>query len=341
MRNGYATFAVGKWHLAPATEMTPRAGRATAGRCGRASSASTASSPARPTSTTPTSSTTTIRSRPPRTPEEGYHLTEDLADHAIQLPEGPARATRDKPFFLYFAPGACHAPHQAPASYIEPLPRALRHGLGRVARAGVRASGRERARCRRAPSSPSGRRGCRRGTTLSADERRLYARMMEVYAGLPDAHRRRRSAGCSTFIERLGELDNTIVIVMSDNGASAEGGPQGLVQRAVLLQLRAREPRGEPAPHRRPRHAARQQPLPVGMGVGGQHAAQAVQARHARGRRVRSADRALAARGSGGRGETRQQYVHAIDVAADAARPARHRAAARRSTASRSRRSTA
>ena len=81
---------------------------------------------------------------------------------------------------------------------------------------------------------------------------------------------------------------------MSDNGASAEGGANGLVQRAVLLQLRAREHRGEPAPHRRPRHAAGQQPLPLGLGVGRQHAAQAVQARHARGRRRRSAHRALA-----------------------------------------------
>ena len=82
---------------------------------------------------------------------------------------------------------------------------------------------------------------------------------------------------------------------MSDNGASAEGGPARLVQRGVLLQLRAREPRGEPPPDRRPRRARREQPLPVGLGVGGQHAAQAVQARHARGGSVRPADRALAA----------------------------------------------
>ena len=57
---------------------------------------------------------------PPRTPEEGYHLTEDLADKAILLPQRSPRATAPtKPFFLWFTPGACHAPHQAPADYID------------------------------------------------------------------------------------------------------------------------------------------------------------------------------------------------------------------------------
>ena len=67
--------------------------------------------------------------------------------------------------------------------------------------------------------------------TLTADERRLYARMMEVYAGFLE-HTDAQVGRLLDFIETLGELDNTIVLVMSDNGASAEGGPRGSLQRA-------------------------------------------------------------------------------------------------------------
>src|SRR5690606_37654583 len=56
---------------------------------------------------------------PPRTPEEGYHLTEDLADHAIQYVRDLRAVAPRQPFFLWFTPGACHAPHQAPRAYIE------------------------------------------------------------------------------------------------------------------------------------------------------------------------------------------------------------------------------
>ena len=56
---------------------------------------------------------------PPRAPEDGYHLTEDLADKAILFLKDLRATAPDKPFFLWFTPGACHAPHQAPAEYIE------------------------------------------------------------------------------------------------------------------------------------------------------------------------------------------------------------------------------
>ena len=58
--------------------------------------------------------------RPPRTPDDGYHLTDDLADHAIDYLKDLRAYDPGKPFFMYFAPGACHAPHQAPAAFIEP-----------------------------------------------------------------------------------------------------------------------------------------------------------------------------------------------------------------------------
>ena len=112
--------------------------RATAGRSAAASSASTASSPARPTSSTPTSSTTTTRSTRPRSPEEGYHLTEDLADKAILFIKDLRAVDATKPFFLYFTPGACHAPHQAPAAFIDRYRGRFDHGWDAWRERGVR-----------------------------------------------------------------------------------------------------------------------------------------------------------------------------------------------------------
>ena len=80
--------------------------------------------------------------RPPRTPEEGYHLTEDLADHAIDYSEGPARLDSGQAVLPLLR--ARRVPRTAPGAgtFIEPLPRAVRPGLGRVARRRVRAAGR-------------------------------------------------------------------------------------------------------------------------------------------------------------------------------------------------------
>ena len=140
---------------------------------------------------------------PPRTPEEGYHLTEDLADQAILFLKDLRATSPDKPFFLWFTPGACHAPHQAPADYIEPLPRPVRPGLGR---AGARRCSPARSRpacCRRAPSCRSGRRWVPAWDSLIADEQRLYARMMEVYAGFL-THTDAQVARVLDFIDELG-----------------------------------------------------------------------------------------------------------------------------------------
>ena len=92
--------------------------RARAGRSGAGSSAGTASTAVRPTSSTRTCSRTTTRSSRPSGGDD-YHLSEDLADRAIQY-VGDLRAVEpDKPFFLYFATGACHSPHHAPPEWIE------------------------------------------------------------------------------------------------------------------------------------------------------------------------------------------------------------------------------
>jgi arylsulfatase A-like enzyme len=223
-QQGYATLAVGKWHLTPATEMatgSPRdkwpLGRGFDRYYGFMGGETDQYHPELVEDNHPV--------EPPRTPEEGYHLTEDLADHAIRYLADLRGASPTTPFLLWFAPGACHAPHQAPREYIDRYRGAFDKGWD---------TWREEVFARQLASGllPPGTQLSERPSwvppwdTLSADERRLAARLMEVFAGFL-THTDAQVARLLDFIEQLDETDNTIVIVMSDNGASAEGGAKG------------------------------------------------------------------------------------------------------------------
>jgi arylsulfatase len=172
---------------------------------------------------------------PPCTPDEGYHLTEDLADRAIGYLADLRATAPDKPFLLYFAPGACHAPHQAPPAFIDAYRGRFDHGwdtwrdevFARQHATGLLPPGTELSE--RPPWVPA-------WDSLSADERRLYARMMEVYAGFL-THTDAQVGRVLDAIDRLGETDRTIVLVMSDNGASAEGGPRGSFNEAYFFNM--------------------------------------------------------------------------------------------------------
>ena len=224
LANGYATFAVGKWHLAPAGQMTMGSPR-DRWPLGRGFERFYGFLGGETDQYHPDLVFDNHQVDPPRTPEEGYHLTEDLADKAQLFIKDLRAVSPDKPFFLWFAPGACHAPHQAPSEYINRYRGHFDQGWD-VWRTEVyerqRASG----------LLPPGTRLSERPSwvpewsTLSADERRLYARMMEVYAGFLE-HTDAQVGKIIELVESLGEIDNTLVLAMSDNGASAEGGPRG------------------------------------------------------------------------------------------------------------------
>jgi arylsulfatase len=224
VRNGYATFAVGKWHLTPATEMTMGSPR-DKWPLGRGFERFYGFMGGETDQYHPELVYDNHFVEPPRTPEEGYHLTEDLADKAILFMKDLRASEPTKPFFLWFTPGACHAPHQAPAEYIEPYRGQFDVGWD---------DWREQVFRRQVESGllPEGTRLSDRPSwvpawdSLSDDERRLYARMMEVFAGFL-THTDAQVQRVLDFIDELGEADDTIVIVMSDNGASAEGGARG------------------------------------------------------------------------------------------------------------------
>ena len=159
---GYATYAVGKWHLSPEGETHMANSRAT-WPLGRGFDRWYGFHGGETHQFVPALYHDNHAVRPPRTVEEGYHLSADLADRAIEH-LGDLRAVDDRlPFFLYFATGACHSPHHAPAEWIarykvSVLPRAGTSGARRPSPGSWRRASSPRAPCsRRAlPGSPPG-----------------------------------------------------------------------------------------------------------------------------------------------------------------------------------------
>jgi len=223
--NHYATFAVGKWHLTPAPEQTMGSPR-DKWPLGRGFDRYYGFMGGETDQYHPELTHDNHHIHPPRPPEEGYHLTEDLADTSILFLKDLRAAQPETPFFLYLALGACHAPHQAPQPYIDAYRGRFEQGWDRWREEVFE---RQLASGLLEPGTKLSERPSwvEAWDSLSDDERRLYARMMEVFAGFL-THADANVARVLEFIDRkLGELDNTIVIVMSDNGASAEGGPRG------------------------------------------------------------------------------------------------------------------
>ncbi len=231
---GYATYAVGKWHLAPAPEMA-LGGPKDKWPLGRGFERFYGFLGGETDQYHPDLVHDNHQIEPPRTPEEGYHLTEDLADQAIGYLSDLRAFRQDKPFLLWFAPGACHAPHQAPKSYIDGYRDHFDQGWD---------AWREQVFDRQVASGllPEGTKLSDRPhwvapwDSLTEDERHLYSRMMEVYAGFL-THTDAQVGRVLDFIDSLGETDNTIVLVMSDNGASAEGGPRGSVNEMYFFNF--------------------------------------------------------------------------------------------------------
>jgi arylsulfatase len=230
----YATYAVGKWHLAPTTETTPGSPR-DKWPLGRGFDRFYGFLGGETDQYHPDLIHDNHQVDPPRAPEEGYHLTEDLVDHAIQYLKDLRATYERKPFLLYVAPGACHAPHQAPPEFIQRYRGRFDQGWDRW---------REEVFARQVASGllPKGTALSDRPSwvpsweSLSGDERRLYARMMEVYAGFM-THTDAEIGRLLRFIEQLGELDDTLVLLMSDNGASAEGGPKGSFNEMFFFNM--------------------------------------------------------------------------------------------------------
>jgi arylsulfatase len=231
---GYATFAVGKWHLAPLNQTTMGSPR-DKWPLGRGFDRFYGFMEGETDQFHPQLVHDNHAIDPPRTPEEGYHLTEDLADQAIRYVSDLRAAAPEQPFFLWFTPGACHAPHQAPRDHIERYRGHFDQGwdewrqqvFDRQVASGLLPPGTELSE--RPSWVPA-------WDSVTDDERRIYARLMEVFAAFL-THTDEQVQRLVDFLQGQGELENTIFIVMSDNGASAEGGPGGLFNEQYFFNF--------------------------------------------------------------------------------------------------------
>jgi arylsulfatase A-like enzyme len=170
--------------------------------------------------------------RPPRSVEDGYHLSADLADRAIEFLGDLRAVDSEKPFFLYFCTGACHSPHHAPPDWIERYKGRFSIGWDRwreetysrqlepgVIPKGTKLSGRP-------PWVPA-------WESLNEREKALAERFMECFAAYL-SYTDAQIGRLLDFLDDTGDADNTLVIVVSDNGASSEGGKTGTINEGRL-----------------------------------------------------------------------------------------------------------
>jgi arylsulfatase A-like enzyme len=240
--HGYNTYCIGKWHLTPGEECNQAAfkGRWPLGRgferfYGWLGGETNCYFPDLVHDNHPI--------EPPARPEDGYHLADDLAARAVEFIRDAKVIDPDKPFFMYLAPQAGHAPHLVPLEWADRYKgvfddgyEAIRAGiLTRQIELGLLPEGTELSTINPhgepTATGPDGQPWPQLDTvrpwdTLDDEERRLFTRMAEVFAGYISYHDDRLGRVLD-YLEESGQLDNTIVVVISDNGGSGEGGPNG------------------------------------------------------------------------------------------------------------------
>jgi arylsulfatase len=166
--------------------------------------------------------------------DPNYHFTTDMANQAIAWVRFQQALTPDKPFFIYFAPGATHAPHHVPKEWIAKYKGQFDQGwdklrdetLARQLKLGVVPAGTKLTP--RPAEIPA-------WDGLTADQKRLFARQMETFAGFAE-HTDHEVGRLVQAIRDMGELENTLFLyIVGDNGASAEGGPDGTYNEMLAL----------------------------------------------------------------------------------------------------------
>ncbi|MER1967421.1 arylsulfatase [Castellaniella sp. GW247-6E4] len=307
---GYRNYFVGKWHVTPMSE-GGSTGPFDGWPLGRGFDRFYGFLNAETDHYSPELVQDNTHIAPPGDYASGYHLSADLVDKSIGFIADHIAQKPMAPWLTWLAFGACHAPHQAPKALIDRYEPLFADGwdadrqrrLARQIEMGLVPSG---------TVLPPRNDGVRPWDELSGDERRLFVRLQAAYAAMLD-HADQQIARLVEFLRTTGTLDNTIVIVMSDNGASQEGGPLGAVNtlgsynyqpESLREKLERIETIGEPGSHSN---------IPHGWAMASNTPLKRYkQNTHGGGIRdpfVISWNRGIAARG-----EIRHQFVHACDL---------------------------
>jgi len=231
--NGYATGMFGKWHNTPEPDISP-AGPFDRWPTGLGFDYFYGFNQGETHQYYPVIYRNTTWVPQPKTPEQGYHFTADMTDEAITWTRNVRAADPDKPWFNYFSTAGVHAPHHASKEFIAKYKGKFDHGWdkqrelthAKQLEMGIIPQGTKLTpRIKEIPS----------WDTRSADEKKVYTRLMETFAAYMDY----TDAEVGRLIESLrtsGELDNTLVMyVVGDNGASAEGGLEGTFSEIASL----------------------------------------------------------------------------------------------------------
>jgi arylsulfatase A-like enzyme len=239
---GWNTYAVGKWHLTPGDEIDLSSWK---GRwpLGRGFERFYGFLGGETNQWYPDLVYDNHIVEPPGKPEDGYHLSADLADRAIEFVRDAKAVAPEKPWFMYFCPGCAHAPHHVFKEWADRYRGRFDEGYEAI-RTGILAEQKRLGllpdEVELSPINPHGEPDAtgpdgqpwpqldfvRPWESLNDDERRLFARMAEVYAGFV-SHTDAQIGRLVDYLEESEQLENTIVVVVSDNGASGEGGPNG------------------------------------------------------------------------------------------------------------------
>ncbi len=171
---------------------------------------------------------------PPKTPEEGYHFTEDMTDHAVKWVRQQKALMPNKPFFMYYAPGATHAPHHVAPEWSDKYRGAFDAGWDVLRQQTI---DRQKALGVVPPDTELTSRPAeiQAWEDVADDLKPVLSRQMEVYAGFME-HTDHQIGRVLDTLEELGVLDNTLVyLIIGDNGASAEGTPNGTFNEIISL----------------------------------------------------------------------------------------------------------
>jgi arylsulfatase len=327
---GWNTYAVGKWHLTPGDEVDMSAWRAR-WPLGRGFERFYGFLGGETNQWYPDLVYDNHTIDPPATPEDGYHLSADLADKAIRFVREAKAVAPNKPWFMYYCPGAGHAPHHVFKEWVDKYQGRFDQGYEAI-RADILARQKELGLLptdtelspinpHGEPTGITGPNGepwpqldfVRPWDSLEDNEKKLFIRMAEVYAGFI-SYTDHEIGRLVDYLEESEQLDNTIIVVVSDNGSSAEGGPNGSfnenkffnnVPDTVEENLRHLDELGGPKSYNHYNTGwawAFDTPFPYWKRFAGYEGG--------------TADICLLSwpQGIDARGEVREQYIHAVDV---------------------------
>ena len=221
---GYATFCTGKWHLSAGMDNSA-VGPFDQWPLARGFERFYGFLPGETDQFNPRLVRDNTHIDPPATPEEGYHLSEDLVDQLLLLINNNKGMRPDRPFFAYLPFGATHAPHQAPQEYLDKYRGRYDEGWDVVRQRWFERQvelGVIDPDTTLAPRNP----GVDAWDDMSEKQRLFACRLQEAFAAFLD-HTDDQIGRFVEGLRAMGELDNTILVLLSDNGASQEGGAAG------------------------------------------------------------------------------------------------------------------